>query len=738
MIQNASLLKYVKSLILGFTLLLSFFLIADYLYPLDTNSLSRALSLEIYDKNGLLLRTMLSRDGYWRYRCEHDEIPELLKQSVLEFEDRWFYYHIGVNPVAMIRALMHNALNDNVIGGSTITMQVARMMYRRNRTYGSKMLELFNALQLEWHYSKEEILTYYFNLAPYGGNIEGVKAASRFYFNRALNELSISQIAILTTIPKNPNANRPDRQKHLDAKRLRVLSLLKKAGIVDASQYRRARLEPVGVKRFSAPMHAPQFTARFRTQKGGVYQTDIDLNLQRFTRKRLHEAVMRLNALKVQNGAALIIDNRTMAIAAYVGSDDFNHDAGQNDGVAMIRSPGSTLKPFVYAKAFDRGVITPKQEVFDIPIHIGGYAPENFNRRFMGRISAQEALQYSLNIPAVELNGFLKDDGLYEVLQQANIASLLHEKAYYGDALVLGGFGISLLDLVHLYTAFANEGVYKPLKGEDENRSVRLFSEASAWIVSDILSNGIRPELSAYWDSTEEIARIGFKTGTSADSRDLLTVGYSKEYTVGVWLGNFDGSKTENLTGINTASKVVFEIFRFLNSAQKLTWLQRPQSVRETQLCSDALRLGTCRSEQFDYTVEGVALQRPCDMLRAEVLAYLLGENAFDSMHDLASHPCYVQWQENRPFLAAPHEGATFVIDTQSDTNAQKVMLQCYSFKFDQKIFWSIDGGPLFEGGSAEEAFVSLDPGTHRIECYDAQASLTTHTITIKAAHETP
>ncbi len=733
----ALILKSVKNIVLVCAVLLFVFLIADYLYPLDTNRLSKPLSLQIYGKNGALLRTMLSRDGYWRYRCERDEIPDLLKQSVLEFEDQWFYYHIGVNPVAMLRALVHNATNDNVIGGSTITMQVARMMYHRKRTYGSKFLELFNALQLEWHYTKDEILTYYFNLAPYGGNIEGVKAASHFYFNRALSELSIAQIAILTTIPKNPNANRPDRQKHLYAKRLRVLSLLKKSGIIDASQYRRARLEPVGAKRFSAPMVAPQFTSQFAKREGGTYQSDIELELQRFSRKRLHEAVLRLNALKVQNGAALIIDNRTMAIVAYVGSDNFYQSNGQNDGVAMIRSPGSTLKPFVYAKSLDRGIITPKQEVFDIPIHIGGYAPQNFNKRFMGRISAQEALQYSLNIPAVELNTLLKNDALYELLQRADIASLTHNKSYYGDALVLGGFGVSLLDLVHLYTAFANGGIYKPLNTKDDSQSVRLFSEASAWIVSDILSSGIRPELSAYWDSIEEIPRIGFKTGTSADSRDLLTIGYSKEYTVGVWLGNFDGSKTESLTGINTASKVVFDIFRFLNNSQRLSWLERPQSVKETQLCSDALRLGTCRSEQIDYTIEGVIPKRPCEIMRAEVLAYLLGENAIGSMHDLASHPCYVQWQKNRPLLAAPHEGANFIVNAQNDSDAQKVMLQCYSFKFDQKIFWSIDGGALFEGQSAKEAFVSLEPGTHRIECYDTEASLTTHTITIKVTHET-
>ncbi|MEA3522968.1 MAG: penicillin-binding protein 1C, partial [Campylobacterota bacterium] len=729
--SGGSIIKYsLSSLIAIFISFLSL----DYLYPLDTARLSKPISYRIYDVNNKLLRLQLSEDGYWRFPAKTKEIPELLKESVLLFEDRWFYWHFGLNPVAVIKAFIHNSSNKGRIGASTISMQVARMMHRRERTLLSKLLELFSAFQLEWHYSKDEILTYYFNLAPYGGNIEGVKTAAWFYFNKSLHELSTSQIAILTTIPKNPNANRVDKQKNLSQKRQRVLKLLYEEALIDSSRYERALLEPIVSKRFSVPSLAFQYTQNSQLRQEGDIITGLNYEIHSFVKAILHKGVQKLQYKNVHNGAAVIIDNRSMEVVAYLGSDDFYHKQGQNDGVKMLRSPGSTLKPFIYAKAFDAGLITPKRELFDVPIHIGSYAPQNFNRRFVGLISAKEALQYSLNIPAIELNRLMKENSLYEILQDAGIASVDERKDYYGDSLALGGFGLSLLDLTHLYTAFANDGIRHPLHVSNTTlgKKRQLFSKEAAWITSEILSDAIRPELSAYWESVEGMVRVGFKTGTSADSKDLYTIAYSKEYTVGVWLGNFDGTKTDNLTGINTASKLVFEIFRELNTRETMHWMQKPQKVKQKQLCVDALELATCKKRDLDYLIDDVVLQRPCELLRAEVLSFMMDEKMIDSSKTLLKHRCYPKWSQYRPILVSPYDGAQYIFDTQGDKNATKIMLKCYTFKEEQSLYWVIDDTNMFEGKSAQESYISLEKGKHLIGCLDSASAFTQNSILLK------
>jgi len=733
MLKNIRIIKIIKNIsVLSFFALIVF-LTFDFLYPLDTNRLTKPLSHRVYDKNGKLLRLKLSKDGYWRFNAKSEEIPTLLKNSVLLFEDRWFYWHFGLNPVAVVKAFIHNLRNKRVIGASTISMQVARMMHRRKRSFSNKLLELFSALQLEWHYSKDEILSFYFNLAPYGGNIEGVKTAAWFYFNKSLAELSSSQIAILTTIPKNPNANRPDKQKQLLKRRKRVLSLLKKEGLIDESQFKRALLEPILSKRFPVPSHAFQFTQNIiEIDENDIY-TGLDYEIQAFTKELMKKAVKELELKNVYNGAAVIIDNKTMQVVAYIGSDNFYQRQGQNDGVKMLRSPGSTLKPFIYAKAFDKGLITPKKEVFDVALNLGSYSPKNFNKRFVGLISAEEALQYSLNIPAIELNRLLENDSLYEMLTGAGIDSITHDKSYYGDALALGGFGLSLLDLTHLYTAFSNEGIRYPLEVANKTigEEVRLFSAEAGWISSEILSNSVRPEFSSYWESAEGMVRIGFKTGTSADSKDLYTIAYTKEYTVGVWLGNFDGTKTDNLTGISSASKLVFDIFRGLNELKQMHWLQQPNNVLQKEVCADALRVGECQNTQLDFVIKDTVLKRPCELLRAEVLAFMMDEKMITSSKDLSLHECYSQWNEYKPMLVSPYDGAEFTFEAGDTKDTSRLMLKCYTFKQNQTIYWLIDEQEIFEGQSAQEIYVPFSKGEHSISCLDSASSLRQNHITL-------
>ena len=711
------------------------FLILDHFYPLDRQRLSKPSSVMFMDKKDSLLRIKLSQDGFWRIPAKEDEIPLLLKQSVIHFEDQYFYRHFGINIFSIFRAIYHNLLHKRIIGASTITMQVSRMMYQRKRTLSNKIIEIFNALQLEWHYSKAEILAYYFNLAPYGGNIEGVKSAALFYFQKPLQELSISQIAILTSIPKNPNINRPDRQKDLTKKRDIILQKLLNHHLITKEQYKRAKKEPITSKRLKVPFYAPNFTNMIKTNKA-IIHTTLDLSLQSYTKERLRQQLQKLRHFDVHNASALIIHNPTMQILAYIGSANFfdvKHD-GQNNGITMIRSPGSTLKPFIYAKALEKGFITPNQELYDIDLFLQGYTPKNFNKRFTGRISAKEALQYSLNIPAVTLNHLLKQNSLYELLKYANIKSIDHPKSYYGDAIALGGCGISLMDLTLLYTSLANGGILKKpsyILNRPQQQTKKLFLKPSTYLISTILADASRIKLSSYWDSSRDIPKVAFKTGTSARARDLLTVGYTPEYTVGVWFGNFNAHKTKNLTGLQTASEVVLDIFEHLNQKSKLTWFKKPAKIITKKRCVDAIKQKNCKTYIEDMLIKGVTPSPPCELIRAETFAYLIKNKDITSMADLKDDHCYNVWKDYNPLITTPADHAKITQNSLLPDNLNELKFNCYSFEENQTIYWFIDDKKQIRTTSGKPLFIYLPEGNHQISCLDMASKISTHEINI-------
>lgn len=717
------------------------FLGLDTLYPLDRHCLYRPPAQRIYDREHRLIQLRLSPDGYWRFPARDTEIPQLFKQAVLCFEDRYFYFHPGVNPFSLVRAAWHNLFSDRLVGGSTITMQVARMMHQKPRTLGNKLREILMALQLEYHFSKPEILERYLNLAPYGGNIEGIGAAAYFYFRKQPTELSISEIAILTTIPKNPNHNRPDRASQPKIMRKRVIDALSAAGVINTEQARRALREPISGRRHPAPLRAPHFTSVVarRNTSAPIIETDYNLPLHTFARQCLQRRVEQLRQHRVHNAAAVIIYNPDMTVRAYVGSQDFHNQqhGGQNDGAAMPHSPGSALKPFIYARALDAGLITPKQKLFDVPFHIADYSPKNFDDRFFGIVSAREALQASLNIPAIELNLLLGEQSLYEMLKLAGIRSIHQPKVYYGAGIAVGTAALSLLDLTHLYTAFANGGNLLPLDFEGAGRTsaagISLFSPQAAFLVSEILADGFRKDLSAYWESGARIPKIAFKTGTSAQSRDLLTIAYNREFTIGVWLGNVNGQFTDQLTGIDAVSDVVFDIFRYLEHRHVFTWFHPPGGLKRTEICTDPVfRTSGCRSYEMDWVIENTTPRSPCTFLRAEVIAYLMESGRLENMDALRFHPCYTQFTDNKPRIVAPNDQATLTLDRRQPKVFQKIRIKCYSFQTDPEIHWFIDQKRPLASRSGQEHFIALLPGPHHIVCLDSNANSSRSRIVIK------
>lgn len=991
------------ALFCAFTFVL--FLILDALYPLNLDMLNKQKSRILYDRNGEILNMQISDDQIWRFYASADEIPPRLKQSAIYFEDRYFYYHFGVNPASILRAATYNFTQNftkksegNVerVGASTITMQVARMMRPKQRSYKNKIIEIFNAFQLEWHFSKDEILGMYFNLAPYGGNIEGVKTAAYFYFKKDLRELSNAQIALLSVIPKNPNKNRLDRRSNINALKNRLISQLREGGVISQSEYERALAEPFSPRRYAAPNYAPHYallafnnfanarnlrgfahansaqdaalcssdalstgceggadlnlsspaassksrlqadltlnkgsggtaklnvpqhekdgaraglnftepaelnscsqalnsnsqadqsqsdaadlSARLRARSGGEQarinakvsgdlnfnsqasisfcsKTSLDLaglnsrskvepgsslqtgsnfapkshfenfkildlgaqagqasssvapkeraaqdedargeeqgvsnkNLQNKPRKEqdaqsvypsarlgaasppsnlsadanldkkwgvasashapqnpqtkassserpsvnfsaqtnssssakmqtdsaasaelqansdpnakvpqnfalaaqaqinsnpkaktqenfknfkalaqskeqtaraqelarlsegkiysnldlktqialenfLKDEILELRSKGVRNGAAVLIDNESMSVIAYVGSHDFSGREGQNDGVRSQKNVGSTLKPFIYAKALEHGLITPSKKLIDAPIIFAGYVPRNYNQGFMGAVSATDALSLSLNIPAVKLNLMLEGDGLYEMLSNVHLAEF--SKDYYGAGIALGSISMSLMDLARLYSAFANGGKLRKLEiaGAKTGDEMQILTPQSVYIVTQMLRNAPRSYLGSVWQNTLNAPPLMFKTGTTADARDLYTVALTPKFTLGVWLGNFDGSKTKDISGGVSAAKVAFNMFAFLDKSAMLgeTEFARPHGVSLQSVCADAYREESCAQSANDLTIEGVELNEECEIYGTNELFYLLKHGLID------------------------------------------------------------------------------------------------------------
>jgi len=709
------------------------FIILDRLYPLDTKRLYKPSSTMIYDRNHRLLSVHLSEDIFLRMPIKINEINKDIKTLLLSYEDKYFYYHFGVNPFAIFRAIFFNLTNKRVIGASTLTMQVARMMHQQPRTIKNKIIEMFNALQLEYYYSKDEILKIYLNNTPYGGNVEGIKSASFLYFSKPLSSLSLAQTAYLISIPKNPNRNRPKGLERVNRLKDRVINQAYKNRVISFDIHRRALEEWIKPKRLKLPNYTPHLSAKLKDE-GNIYTT-IDLPLQIKIENIIKERIKKLNVLDINNAMAIVINNKTMEILAYVGSQDFNdkNNSGEVDGLSALISAGSTLKPFVYAKAFEEGIITPLKKLYDVPISIGGYRPLNYAKDFLGEISATEALWLSLNIPAIELDMVLKDKSLYYILKQSGIKSLNMPKNYYGSSLVLGGFGITLREITELFASLANGGVFQKSytivdKKIDYNRTI--LSKEASYLTTEILANAPRKEFSSSWEYIKDMKKVAFKTGTSARARDMLSVGYTPEYSVGVWYGNFNGkapnikdNKDIRFTGLNAVSPTLFDIFKLLKHN---SWFQRPKKVVKRAICADAIIVGECKEMVIDDVINGVEAKIPCEILRI-----IESNPTSKNIEELKSHRCYKEWRGYRPNIITPSNKQKIVHNAMLPKRFKEVKLECKSFESDNRIIWSIDNQEIIKGYSGVPIYKYFDEGVHTLKCIDWGSKAKTINITI-------
>ena len=717
--------KFLKFLALFLALIIGVFLLLDQIYPLNLDALKKDEAKILLDKNGNIINMKLSSDGIWRFH--EQSFPNSLKQCVVLFEDRYFYYHFGVNFASIFRAFFHNLRSDNRIGASTITMQVARMLEPGDRSYKNKIKEIFRAFQLEIHFSKDEILNLYLNLAPYGGNIEGAKAASFFYFGKELNELSYAQAALLSTIPKNPNKNRLDRVSNINALKNRVIKMLYKANLIDLSAFKRAQAEPFKNVRIRAVVNAGDYAnVAFKNQ---ISKASLDLNLQKDMLKILKDAMFSLKAKNANNAAAVVIGNKKMSVVAFIGSHDERARDGKNSALNMKRNTGSTLKPFIYSLALDSGLITPNSQLIDTQIYVNEYVPKNFSNDFLGLVSAKDALNFSLNIPVINLDLKLKDNSLYELLEKVNLVD--ENKEFYGSSIVLGSAEMSLLDLAHLYTIYANNGIYRPLEFagknyKNEDKNITLISPQSAYLTAKMMSEASRSYLKNAWQYAQNTPKIAFKTGTSANSRDLYAIGVNENYTIAVWVGNFNAEKTDKLTGLNDVSKIVFDMFKITAQRQNLEFMSEPDGIGKVPTCLDAFSYETCKKTAFDDRIVGVKLQDKCESLRGEELEFLI-KNGFLDKDEVKNSPCAEVFKDKKPVFAYPYDGEEIV----TDENVTQIMLKCYAFLGDE-IYLKVDDLNFSKIENASEKRLDLTLGEHTLKCLDQNSNQSEITIKIR------
>ncbi len=737
-----------------------FALFDQVVFSFPTELLTRKHSTFVYSNNGRLLTAFTSEDRFWRKPVELKDISHKLISSVIATEDRYFYSHPGVNVVSLVKSAIANLQAGRVVrGGSTISMQISRMIEPKERTIRNKLFEIFRALQMELRYTKSELLGVYFNLVPYGGNIEGVGAASYFYFDKEPDKLSWSEAALLTAIPGSPEKLRPD--KCLDCSRSRqefVLARLHHDGVISSLDYKAALTEEIPSQRLQVPRHAPHLAVSLRSEypEASLLKTTIRYNIQEVCERIARTYHQKYKAKGINNLAIVVIDNDKSEIMAVVGSPDFDdgRHSGQVDASKAARSPGSALKPFVYGVAFDLGTLSPEMMVPDIPVNYDGYRPVNYDESYRGLISVREALIHSLNIPAVNAAFEVGLEKLNEVLRRGQLTTIDKPYHYYGLPLILGAAEVRLTELTNLYAALARDGIFKrlkTLKSDENDAGLQLYSPEASYLLSEILVDLHRPDLPDSWRASVGNFPIAWKTGTSYGRRDAWTIGYTPRYSVGVWGGNCSGEGSAELVGASIAAPIMFEVMSEINRGKQKEWFEAPAGLSERVVCgvsgqpvgrfcdettTEIFLIGispaaTCSVHRpvFVDRSTGMRLRASCtsgrdyDRKIVEIwpprIASWLVNNDMSAPLAPYDPECFAGVDGQNPSIISPEDGAVFEIAYDLPLEYQKIRLQASIASGDGTVHWFLDGKHLRAVEAGEVTFYMPVKGRHKLLCVD-------------------
>lgn len=584
---------------------------ADKIWPLPLHEVDPARVVVAHD--GTPLWRFADADGIWRYPVTIDEVSPRYLEALINYEDRWFWKHPGVNPFSVLRAAWQDLSSGRVVsGGSTLTMQVARLLDPHPRTFGGKFRQLWRALQLEWHLSKRDILTLYLNRAPFGGTLQGVGAASWAYLGKSPAQLSYSDAALLAVLPQAPSRLRPDRwPDRAEAARNKVLERMAIRGIWPAKQVQESREEPVWL----APRQMPQLAPLFSRMMLGKSRSDkivttLDAGLQRQLEELAQNWKGRLPARS--SLAMIVVDHTDMSVRGWVGSVDMNDDSrfGHVDMVNAIRSPGSVLKPFIYGLALDDGLIHPASLLQDVPRRTGDYRPGNFDSGFHGPVSMSEALVRSLNLPAVQVLEAYGPKRFAASLRNVGLPLYLPAGAAPNLSLILGGAGARLDDMAAAYSAFARHGKAGKLRLQPSDPLLDrpLMSAGAAWIIRRIMADEAQPLPD---NALSRVVPLAWKTGTSYGYRDAWAIGINARYVIGIWTGRPDGTPVVGQFGFASAVPLLNQVNNLLLSrGTNQPEDPRPESVSRGVVCwpgGQSLAAGdsNCRRRLATWLLEG-------------------------------------------------------------------------------------------------------------------------------------
>ena len=745
------------------------------------------ISTAIYSNDGRLLNAQIATDGQWRF-AELDSVPDRFAIALLCYEDKRFYHHFGIDPIAVGRAIKQNIANQKVVSGaSTLTMQLMRMSRKnRSRNILQKIIESIQALRTEIRYNKEEILSMYASHAPFGGNVVGLEAASWRYFGRSPFDLSWAESATLAVLPNQPSVIHPGRNRNaLRSKRNNLLSDLLKEKKITKLEYDAALLEDVP----SQPKPIPRLATHLLQQlkKIGPQEkivTKIEYDIQQRAQKIVNDHYQINIQNDIHNAAVLIIENKTGNVITYVGNTESGGHEGSVDMIQAERSSGSILKPLLYASMIDDRMLTPHMLVDDIPSYINGYTPKNYHKRFSGAVSASDALSRSLNVPSVLM---LQDYGIDKFqykLEQYGVSTLHYTADHYGLPLILGGAEVKLWDLCNIYSSMSRtlENYYQTSNKYNandwressisENEQVEknlLFvpshmSASAIYVTFEAMQNLSRPTESGHWEQFSSSRRLAWKTGTSYGHRDAWAVGCTKDYTIGIWAGNADGEGRPGIVGVHLAGSLLFEILNVLPAEDR--WFYEPiDDMVVAHMCKESGHLAGANCTEIDtvripkrsaetsacpyhkkihldpslrYQVDANCIDqsdirsRSWFVLSPEVAAYYRQSHSdyqrLPGMHPRCSSSVA---QDQQVSLVYPHDDASIYIPIDIDGSRQQTIAKATHQDDNSTLYWHLDGHYLGSTETFHTMSIDTEMGAHVLVVVDDDGNRVSSTFDV-------
>ncbi|MFO8056608.1 MAG: penicillin-binding protein 1C [bacterium] len=755
------LIKALIGSVLAAAVLVTAGIVAAWTVPLPERIKKPSSRVVEYD-DGTPMCVFLSPDDKWRIRVGLSEVDPQFVEALLAYEDERFYYHPGVDPVAIVRAVYTNMTAGEIVSGaSTITMQLVKILEPRPRTYFAKAVEALRAVQLELRFDKKEILELYLAYVPYGKNLEGVEAASLAFFGHRAGELSAFETAYLLGVPQDPNYRYPAPENTVRMEKVisRIAARLQENGVLDGEQAARVRSRSVPARMKEFPrdnLHTAYFLAE--RIDGKRIKSTINKNVQETVQNVLDSYRSRMNSMGIHNAAIVVMENKNNTVAAAAGNFDFwDHEhEGQVPGFDAPRSPGSAMKPFVYAMAIDRGLALPSFLVADVPVSYSGYEPVNYGHRYRGLVALEDALAKSLNIPFVDLLAKLGLDEYLEFLREGGLTTLSDEPGYYGLSIAIGSLEVKPIELASLYAMLSRNGTHMDVAwtaDQEREKPAPLLAPGACFLTRQALRRRNRPDFPGKRMSTTLLPRVFWKTGTSAFHKDAWAVGGNMEYTAAVWVGNFDGSPSRYLVGSERAGPVLFDVLEGLQgpSAEE-TYEKQPGDLIRVKVCSfsghiatrhcphsrsalapkDSLPFKKCPfhkkymvDKQTGFRTNALcAAGRPVEsrvftVLPASVKRWISDTRLQAPVLPPVDPLCRQTDTGGGPRIITPGDDAVFFMVPGLAPDKQEIVMKAEAGPGVEHLYWFVDGRFFQKASSHERVWMKPSPGNHRIRVMD-------------------